>query len=293
MAQESWNEIARTFRFVRASELLQLDALPPHQVLQTRGGIWFDDSEPPLLALFVSHRWETPHAPAGRDAEGRGFGRNMFFDGAALLESRELYVPAPPSVADATAATVVLEGYEQSRRAFENDLQRVRTSEALFVDVAPPDLWSSYCDLIVQGFHTLENDPNPVRAGLQFTQLLGESLLTTWLQATQPVELELRSMIERAFAAAGLSCSVPADTIYLGRLLAGRGKLRPFDALVQDALHRHLAAPSQDISPLRARLQPMPEELRRLVNHLERPSASSLHSLLTSGPTRASEREVV
>jgi hypothetical protein len=63
MFADSWNEIAKTFRFVRAAELLGLDALPAYQALQTRGGAWFDDTEPPLLALFVSHRWETPDEP--------------------------------------------------------------------------------------------------------------------------------------------------------------------------------------------------------------------------------------
>lgn len=448
MVAESWSELVKTFRFVRGSALLRLGVLPRCQALPSDDDVWFEDTDPPLLALFVSHRWETPHAPdprgrqlaalqallrkvadaaaaahapltersafaaslglegsmqalslalwalgirrlqsafipdearrrivregalelggqstdfgtwllgriavwidytcvpqsprseaeerrfiesirhlpdlaaactlvalrapndgyrqsgwctlesylAGRDAGGRGFGRNMFLDGEAMLQSRELYLPEPPKAADPNVAAVLAEGYEQSRQAFESDLEGVRTSEPPFADVSPPDLWSSYCDFIVQGSHTLENDPNPVRAGLQLTLLLGESLLTSWLQATEPVEIELRQRIERCFATAGLSCSVPTDIVYLGLLLGKRSTLRVFDALLQEALEGHLAAPLEAPAPLRARLWPMPETLRQLINRIERPSAFKLHSLLTSGPTRPGERDVV
>jgi hypothetical protein len=446
MSSPLWSDLTRIFRFIRASDLLERRALPRHQDWPAQVG-WFDDAEPPLVALFISHRWETAAAPdpsgrqlralqiflarvgaaaaaahlardareavlpplelegslqalavagralgfeplqtafvpdevrrretrtkaaelgpstsefqgwvlrriavwidytcvpqeprseaderefvetlrhlpelaaacvlvalrqpadgyadsgwcavesylAGRDATGRGFARNVFVDALGLLESRPLYLPAPPTAPNDEAVRILRDGYEQSRRAFEENLRRTRDSDAPFVTASPPRLWSTYCDLLVGGFHTAEVDPNPIRRGLQLTLSLGESLLAEWMRATAPVECELRALVERQFGAAGLRCTLPLDAVYLGLLLGRRGKLRLFDEVLGDALTRWLGSSDRGSETLRVRLQPPSSAAREIFARLDNPSPSHWHSLLTSGANRPAERQL-
>ncbi len=93
--EESGGQIARDFRFIRGSAMLDGDAkLARHQVLlRERPEAFFPAGELPLLVLFVSHRWQSLIEPDPRGTQAdsiRTFLRNVgAVAAAASLPPRE------------------------------------------------------------------------------------------------------------------------------------------------------------------------------------------------------------
>ena len=67
MTPLGWERIAATFHVLAGDELLRFDRLPRHQEIR-ESARWPRVEEPPLVLLFLSHRWETPDHP---DPDGR------------------------------------------------------------------------------------------------------------------------------------------------------------------------------------------------------------------------------
>ena len=108
-----WESLSSRFSIISGADLLRLERMQRHQDLEERVG-WLDATcEPPLLLLFVSHRWETlAHPdPSGRQlAAIQALLNRICVCAEAMLVSRDDRLRLVPSLdreGDLQAAEIV------------------------------------------------------------------------------------------------------------------------------------------------------------------------------------------
>ena len=80
MHKPDWQNLATSFHFVSAHDLLSMQKMERHQTI--RDNVQWLKEEKPLALIFVSHRWETLQHPDPNDQQLRAL--QTFFNQVCL-----------------------------------------------------------------------------------------------------------------------------------------------------------------------------------------------------------------
>lgn len=200
-------------------------------------------------------------------ASGRSFSRALFVDIERLKAGQEVAMPRAPEASE----RLKTETYAQDLAEFQKGCSRWEAADVW--DRIPGRPWATYCSLQGSAFHSVDDDPNPVRRSMTFVQCVERGLIQHWFMSERPRTFDLSMSLRELALRLELASADPSDLVYLGLVLASNGwidALRPF---LRANLAKYVAArpPSggsqgaRATPPLFVRLTPLPQEARTLL----------------------------